>query len=189
MAWLFAIEGPGAFEEVDDLTQRDAAGAVDGEKPFEWQSFLQTYFPAYQKSLVLPEPERRDGMFVFRVSLGKIWRRIAMPADATLDELVTWILRSVEFSSDHLYEFRYRDRFGAEVRVSHPACEEAPWTTDIHIGELPLEPGHSMTLIYDFGDNWQFDVRLERIDPPTKKHGSPRILAKHGDSPEQYPQW
>ena len=112
-----------------------------------------------------------------------------MPADATLDDLVGWILRSVDFEHDHLYEFRYRDRFGAEVQISAPECEEGPWTTDVHIGDLPLDPGHSMTLIYDFGDNWKFDVRLEGIDPPDKKHRSPRILAKHGESPQQYADW
>lgn len=76
-ASLCAIEEPGAFEEDSDFGQRDAAGDVEGEEPLAemalggWQSFLQPYFPAYQKSLVLPEPERRDGTFVFRVSLGK----------------------------------------------------------------------------------------------------------------------
>ncbi len=38
-----------------------------------------------------------EGTFVFRVSLGKVWRLIALPADASLDDLVDWILRSVKF--------------------------------------------------------------------------------------------
>jgi len=46
-----------------------------------------------------------------------------------------------------------------------------------------------MNLVYDFGDNWQFDVKLERIDPPNKRMKKPRVLEKHGKAPEQYPRW
>jgi hypothetical protein len=44
-----------------------------------------------------------------------------------------------------------------------------------------------MRLTYDFGDNWQFDVKLERVDPPSKSNKSPRILESRGKAPEQYP--
>ncbi len=49
-----------------------------------------------------------------------------------------------------------------------------------------------MKLTYDFGDNWRFDVKLVRIDPPdarSKKARKPRILESHGKAPEQYPNW
>jgi hypothetical protein len=85
--------------------------------------------------------------------------------------------------------FVYRDRFGAEVRVSHPYSEDPPSTDEVHVGELPLEPGQSMELTYDFGDNWEFDVLLERIDPPNPRKNSPRIVARHGKSPRQYPRY
>ncbi|HEV3255719.1 MAG TPA: hypothetical protein VG013_02445 [Gemmataceae bacterium] len=154
-----------------------------------WQPFFQPYFPEWRENLVLPEAKARGGVFVFRVSLGQVWRRIAMPADSTLEDLVSWILRSVRFDSDHLYEFAYRDRFGAMVRVEHPDSGEGPWTDEVGVGELPLEPGQSMTFTYDFGDNWQFDVKLERIEPPGARIKAPRILEKHGKAPEQYPDW
>jgi hypothetical protein len=154
-----------------------------------WQPLLQPYFPEWRANLALPEPERRKGIFVFKVSLGKVWRRIAMPDQATLDELVGLILRSVNFDSDHLYEFTYRDRFGATVRVAHPYCDDAEaFANEVEIGEVPLELGQSMQLLYDFGDNWQFTVTLERIDPPGKKRSQAgRILERHGKAPRQYP--
>ena len=49
---------------------------------------LPALFPFVAEELELPEQEPRQGTFVFRVSLGKIWRLIAMPADQTLDDLV-----------------------------------------------------------------------------------------------------
>ena len=152
-----------------------------------WQPLFQPYFPEWRENLEFPEPEPREGMFIFRVTLGKVWRLIAMPADATLDDLVDWILRSVKFDSDHLYEFTYRDRLGAEVSAIHPAMDEGPWADQVPIGTLPLEPGQTMELQYDFGDNWHFTVKLERIEPPGAKAKKPRILESHGKAPEQYP--
>ncbi len=152
-----------------------------------WQPLFQPYFPEWQQNLELPEIEPRDGTFIFRVSLGRIcWRLIAMPADATLEDLVSMILRSVNFDDDHLYEFSYRDRLGATCTINHPAVEEGPWTDQVSIGSLPLEPGQSMELLYDFGDEWHFSVKLERVDPPGGKAKAPRIIEKHGKSPVQY---
>jgi hypothetical protein len=183
-------------EEAGDEEQAENEDGAEEEESFsaesyfgEWQPLFQPYFPEWRENLTFPEIAPREGTFVFRVALGEMWRRIALPADATLDDLVGWILRSVKFDSDHLYEFVYRDRFGATVRVGHPAMEEGPWTDEVTIGEWPLEPGQSMKLVYDFGDNWEFDVRLEKIEPPGAKIKAPRILERHGKAPEQYPNW
>ena len=131
----------------------------------------------------------REGTFIFRVSLADVWRLIAIPATATLDDLVLWILRSVKFDDEHLYQLTYRNRMGSTVSVRHPACEESPYTDEVIIGELPLEPGQTMELLYDFGDEWHFTVKLERIEPPGDKLRAPRILESHGKAPKQYEDW
>ena len=151
-----------------------------------WQPLFQPYFPEWRRNLEFPESEPREGTFVFRVSLGKMWRMIAMPADATVDALVHWILRSVEFGNDHLYEFIYRNRLGATVSLYHPYMDEGPYTDEVLIRALPLELGQRMELHYDFGDNWRFAVNLERIEPRDAKIKAPGILEKHGKSPQQY---
>jgi hypothetical protein len=159
-------------------------------RPFGvWQPLIQPFFPEWRENLVLPPPEKREGTFVFRVALGKMWRLIAIDHRDTLDDLVGAILCAIEFDDDHLYAFSYRDHFGATCEVSHPACEEPPWTDQVRIGELPLRDGQSMALTYDFGDCWKFDVRLERVEPPAKgRPKQPRVLEKHGAAPAQY-QW
>ena len=112
-----------------------------------------------------------------------------MPGDATLDDLVAVILHSVKFDNDHLHKFTYRNRLGAKVSVHHPAMETAPYTDEVLIGSLPLEPGETMELIYDFGDNWHFNVKLDRIEPSTAGRKAPRILESHGKAPKQYGDW
>jgi hypothetical protein len=152
------------------------------------QEELRPYFPEWRANLRLPEPEWQGGIFVFRVSPYKdVWRLLALSSDHTLEDLAQEILRSVNFDNDHLYEFIYRDRFGGTVRVMHPACREGLFTDEVELGGLELIPGQSMTFHYDFGDDWRFDVKLERIEPPNPKAKLPRIVEKHGKSPEQYP--
>jgi Plasmid pRiA4b ORF-3-like protein len=67
--------------------------------------------------------------------------------------------------------------------------DEGPWADDLLIGKLPLQPKDRMTLTYDFGDNWEFVVKLEGIEPPARRKKLPRLLEKHGVAPEQYPEW
>ncbi len=42
---------------------------------------------------------------------------------------------------------------------------------------------------YDFGDNWHFNVVLERIDPSDPSVDGYRIDQSVGKSPEQYGGW
>jgi hypothetical protein len=175
------------FPQKEDRDQEN--GAPEVPRFGAWQPLFQPYFPEWRENLELPSPEARDGTFVFRVSLGKVWRRIAMPASATLDSLLAWILRSVDFDSDHLYQFSYRNRLGATVLANHPWMDEGPWADEIPIGTLPLEPGQTMQLWYDFGDDWRFTVTLERVEPPGKKAKAPRIMERQGKAPVQYGGW
>jgi hypothetical protein len=182
------------YLDEDDGAEDEDAGAEEPAGPDVpriglWQPLFQPYFPEWHENLVFPAPKFRGGIHIFRVSLGNMWRRIAMPADATLDDLVSLILKSVKFDFDHLYEFRWRDQLGREATVVHPEMDEGPWADEAPIGTLPLEPGQSMEFVYDFGDNWEFNVELERIEPPGARIKAPSILERHGKAPEQYPRW
>jgi hypothetical protein len=146
--------------------------------------------PAWQKNLVMAFEEAQEGVYVFKVSLNKdVWRRIALAHDNTLEDMVGVILRSVKFDDDHLYELVYRDGAGRTVRAAHEVCDSEVHTFEVEIGELPLKPGQSMTFHYDFGDDWRFNVQLERIDPPGSLKKLPRVIEKHGKAPRQYPRY
>jgi hypothetical protein len=149
------------------------------------QPALQPYWPAWRKNLSVPEWAFREGVHVFKVSLGRIWRRIAIPAHLTLDDLASAILNAVRFDHDHLYRFSYRNRLGIEDQVQHPDMDEGPWASEVSIGDVPLRAGQTMTFLFDFGDNWRFDVTLESVDPEMAIE-KPVVLEKHGDPPKQY---
>ncbi|MDX9953160.1 MAG: plasmid pRiA4b ORF-3 family protein [Anaerolineae bacterium] len=154
---------------------------------------LQPYLLAWQQTLALPTPEFRDGIYIFRVDLGgTVWRRIAIPAKADLDDLANAILDAFEFSDRmHLYLFSYRDRRGLEVHAYHREVEDADvWAVEVTIGDLPLPVGDAMLFWFDFGDNWEFNVRLESIEPQsTPPVVDTVVLEAHGEAPEQYPIW
>ncbi len=171
----------GLFGEEEDSPESAGFGA--------WQPLFQPYFPEWRENLHVPKAARRKGTFVFRVSLGRVWRLIAVRSTDTLNTLVGLILDSVGFDNDHLYAFTYTDRFGRKAQALHPYMDEGPSGDEVHLGDLPLEPGQSMRLVYDFGDNWKFDVKLEKIEPPGAKIKAPATLESHGKAPEQYPSW
>lgn len=168
------------LEEDDDLDKATDLGAL--------QPVLQPYFPEWRNNLSLPEAVMVNGLYIFKVSLdAKTWRRIAIPSTLTLDDLSDTILRAFNFDDDHLYQFSYRNRFGRTDRIFHPYMEESPSTDEVAIGDIQLRPGASMEYLFDFGDQWRFDVKLEEIDTADTRIKKPKILEKHGQAPPQYP--
>jgi hypothetical protein len=112
----------GSFDSIWDL--HDAISSRVGVM----QAALQPSFPAWKHNISIPRRVFREGVHTFRVSLGRMWFRIAMPAADNLESLASAILRAVHFDSDHLYNFKYRNRFGVLEEVNHPYMEDGPWT-------------------------------------------------------------
>lgn len=153
------------------------------------QPVLQPYFPAWQHNLTFPDQGFQAGVFIFKVSLGNIWRRIAIPAELTLDVLSSSILNAYQFDHDHLDRFTYTNRFGVSKQIHHPYMEEPPRTDEVKVGDLPIAPGTTIEYLFDFGDCWEFEVTLERIDPEDLTLSQPKLLEQHGRSPQQYGYW
>lgn len=149
------------------------------------QPHLQSFFPEWQHNLCFSQ-QFVDGVYIFKVSLPGAWRRIAVPANLKLSLLAELILNAFAFDYDHLYEFSYKDRFGRTVKVNHPYIETPPFANEVKVGDLTLPPGGRMTYVYDFGDNWKFDVHLERIESLNKKVNKPQLLESYGKAPQQY---
>ncbi len=155
-----------------------------------WQSSFQECFPEWRKNLVFPEPEHRDGVFVFKAKLGSVWSRIAVPAACDLDALAWAILGAFKFDGDHLYDFCFPGRDGSQVQVACPYIDDAEaWTDDYPIGDLPLAEGQSMGFNYDYGAGWRFDVKLEEVGPPNPRLKKARLVELHGKPPQEYGDW
>ncbi|MBK8030096.1 MAG: plasmid pRiA4b ORF-3 family protein [Chloroflexi bacterium] len=133
------------------------------EEGAELKSIIQPYFPTWENTFVPPAPAFVEGTHVFKVTVMDAWRRIAISAQEPLDTLAHAILASVQFDDDHLYDFQYRNRIGKNERISHPYNQDPPLTSEVRVGDLGLEIGQHMTFLFDYGDNWEFDVVLEVV--------------------------
>lgn len=105
-----------------------------------------------------------------------IWRRIVVPNTFTFLDLHHAIQDAMPWTNSHLFEFEARmkgDRRGGGVRIGTPDV----WAVDI--GEVVLVdktlvanffaiPGVKITYRYDFGDDWEHDVKLEKVLPAEK---------------------
>ena len=186
-AAVFALLGEevfGIFEKIFALEEEplESFGAL--------QPVFQPYVLAWTNNLSLPVWVFREGVHVFKVSLGRgLWRRIAIAGALTLDTLADTVLDAFEFDYDHLYQFSYRNRFGVETHANHPYMDDGPWASEVRVGDVPLQEGQSMVYLYDFGDRWEFEVTLERIDPADAGSADPIILEDHGEAPDQYSSW
>lgn len=181
-------------QQRQELEAEEEDEEEEDDKPFErtlgtWQSFLQPFFPEWQHNLKALQVEFRQGFYIFKVSLGKCWRRIGISADATLEDLSSTILRSMDFYNDHLHCFYWKNAYGSVVQVNHSFMEdEPPFTSEFSIGALPFKEGQSFTYLFDFGEDWEFEVKLERVEP-AKASLEPSILEHRGKAPEQYPDY
>lgn len=157
------------------------------------QPDLPEFFPDYQHQFIIPDPnqstESTEGIYQFIVSSGNAWRRILIPSDLTLEPLVDTILTAFNFDKDHLYQFICKNRLGREFYINHEFLEDPPYTDEFTVKELPLNIGDTMSFRFDFGDNWEFSVLLEAINPPDKKVKEPLIKESFGKAPSQYGDW
>ncbi|HRW11250.1 MAG TPA: hypothetical protein P5121_39395 [Caldilineaceae bacterium] len=151
------------------------------------QPTFQPYFPAWQRNLVIPGHGFTDGVYLFRVALDdEIWRRIAIPATLTLDDLTHVIMDAFAFDHEHLSEYIYRSRAGVEQRIRSMTDGEEIETDMVRVGDLPLQPGASMVLHYDLLYDWLFALSLEQIEPAEGTIRKPAVIEQHGTAPDQY---
>lgn len=158
----------------------------------QWSRVVRPHIKKWRKELEIPAPLFQSGPHVFKVSLGAdCWRHIVIRGDACLDELATTILSAFGFDSDHLYSFSYKDRFGRTVEIDHPYLvgdSDNALADDVKLGDIPLSEGMRIGFLFDFGDQWEFDIKTESVNAGSaiKK---PRVLEKRGKAPKQYRDW
>jgi len=93
-----------------------------------------------------------------------IWRRLRVTNQITLKRLHESIQAVAGWNDKHLHEFVI-----AEKRYGQPAPREVvPVENEalFRLHSLPLTKGTNFTYVYDFGDHWEIDVKVEQVFPP-----------------------
>jgi hypothetical protein len=131
-------------------------------------------------------PRSIDQVAQLKVSLARfrpaIWRRVLVPAVATLGDLHVVIQVLFGWDGDHLHEFRvgkkrYADPF---VNLEETGDEDAVRIRDAMV------PSGSIAYTYDFGASWEHEITLEKTLPRDHSQDYPVCVAFRGDSPVEY---
>ena len=162
---------------------------LDGES--EYVPFVEAFRRICEdgRSLdMLPRKMREHvkGNFIFKVSLGKVWRTIALSSEHTLHDLHLAIQDAFRFDDDHLYAFYMDNRKWSDYSFEHPYSDDAASADDVLIGDTDLAVNQSILYLFDFGDEWTFDVRLVEIRTDEPLLPEPKIIGRKGSAPEQY---
>jgi len=155
------------------------------------KEIFSPYCQAFKNVLEYQEEREKNGVFRLKISLGKVYRTIEITSETDFQNLAFIILDLFDFDNDHLYEFRFIDNFGQEVVIKHPEMsldEGKAWVDEFYLKNIPLEEQNSFTFIFDFGDWWEFNILIEKIDEG-KRMDDFKLIKSVGKAPEQYPDW
>lgn len=110
-------------------------------------------------------------VYHFKISLlgvyPLVWRRFKVNSKTPLSKFHTIIQCFMGWEHFHLYKFEYKWQcFEYDGNCS-------PSTT---LEELNMVKGSSLNYSYDFGDNWEHTLELEKIIPKIKRERVPYCL-------------
>lgn len=121
------------------------------------------------------------GVYLFRVSLSpRLWRKIELASNHTLLDLHYAIQRAFQFDDDHLYSFFMDGIPWSDERFTSPFDNEGPHADKVKIGELELTNGQTFLYLFDYGDEWRFQVKLESIQQDVPLSKKPRMVEAKG---------
>lgn len=107
-----------------------------------------------------------------------IWRRIQTPGAITLAELHRIIQAAMGWEDQHLHQFIVGDRvYGPAIPGLDEAGIDARDERRARLNEVAPREGSKFIYRYDFGDDWDHMVVVERILEPKPDARYPRCLA------------
>lgn len=170
------------------------------KKDGEWNiKFYEHFYKPFQKlfkngelesTLPRGKCEFMEGIYTFRVSLHRgVWSKIKLSSQHTLHDLHNYIQGAFDFDNDHMYSFFMDGRAWSINKFTCPQDYEGPHSDEVKIGELQLYKKQKFLYLFDYGDEWRFNVEVFDIEETNVKLLRPEIIEIKGDLPQQYPNW
>jgi hypothetical protein len=129
-----------------------------------------------------------EGIYTFKVSLDKnTWCTIRLSAHHTLYDLHDCIQAAFDFDDDHMFSFFMDGKAWSRNRFACPNDELGPYVDEAKIGELELYKKQRFLYLFDYGDEWRFDVEVLSIEEINVRLLNPEIFEVLGEIPQQYP--
>lgn len=111
--------------------------------------------------------KQSEKVYQFHISLKhskpKIWRRFLVTEDATLGKLHKIIQEVMGWEDYHLHEFSIDGKdYGIIEDVDYKEILDEKKTK---LADLNLAEKQKFTYVYDFGDHWEHEIKVEQILP------------------------
>lgn len=135
----------------------------------------------------------------------RTYRDIEIRSDKTLYHLAEAIVDAFDFDMDHAFGFYSDlgwDYYDSPVRYElftdmgsggdggdFGGRPKAKGVKRARLSAVFTEPKQKMQFLFDYGDDWRFEIEFRGFGERAKGAAYPRILAAKGPSPEQYPDW
>lgn len=151
---------------------------------------FKSLFPNESIDKTLPRniPQFKKGIYTFKISFAKdVWRKVVLSGEHTMEDLHEMILDAYDFDYDHLYAFYLDGQKWSDDCISSPHdIGRYPEADDVFIGDIGLVVEQQLLYLYDFGDEWTFQVKVEGIEEGEPEPFDPFIKESKGDAPQQY---
>ncbi len=106
-----------------------------------------------------------------------IWRQIQVTSDTTLAKLHRILQRVMGWEDTHLHQFVIQDeRYGTPYK-NDEGPRKMRGERKHKLGDVVPAEGSEFTYDYDFGDDWQHVLVIEKILPPQENIHCPLCLA------------
>jgi hypothetical protein len=175
-----ALENADLGEAGEALSQMIASGHPDAAR------FVEAVTAATGIRLPASRPALPAGdVYQLKVTLRgvakpPVWRRIAVPAALTLDLLHEVIQQAMGWEDGHMHVFSTRRQ---EYGIPDPELGHAD-ERKVMVAKVLARPGATMLYTYDFGDDWEHDIVLEKVLPPDPAVGVSCLAGKGACPPE-----
>ena len=107
-----------------------------------------------------------------------VWRRVLAPESVSLRELHGILQVSVGWDGIHLYYFDIHAVHYGSVELS----TESP---DVPLSRFRFRERDRFAYLYDMGDHWEHEVRIEKFPDQTPKRTYPICIAGSGACPPE----
>ncbi len=107
-----------------------------------------------------------------------IWRRVLIPSATTLRELHGVLQVAMGWESIHLYQFDIR-------AVHYGSFELFAANPDVPLSGFAFRQNETFLYVYDMGDHWKHEVRIEAISDAAPKKSYPVCIGGSGACPPE----
>lgn len=171
-AWISGLDA----EDFADLTAQVLGGRLAA------QLGLGDPFDTVNPPIDLPPPPEEPVVLTFTIELTgakpRIWRRLRLPGEMTLDQVHLMLQAAMGWTDSHLH--RFTPGKGSAYQGPHFVTEfdedegdEGTREEEVRLDQVLREPKDRLTYTYDFGDDWEHLLTLESVSPLTEENRKP----------------